>query len=247
MIRLATEADFPVNADNEVLVRIVGLKRAYGIDVPFIQYYTDGEGSLLSVMDGCGVLHCPHTVTDEWIVFLAMNPDIIHLHCSADTGNMLLNTGDWQGRVGDVLRFCGETPQPPTDICESPYLPSVYTLLQAHFEGISSFNAWYPDVSHRIRHECSRIACVMNDNKVVSTAMTVAETGDACLLGQVATDPAFRRQGLAGKCINSLLSRCKGKLLYILPANKNAAKLYQKLGFRPCDGWAELEKTGRNP
>lgn len=247
MIRLATEADFPVNTDNEVLVRIVGLKHAYGIDVPFIQYYTDGEGSLLSVMDGCGVLYCSHTVTDEWIVFSAMNPDIIHLHCSADTGKVLLNTGDWQGRVGDVLRFCGETPQPPTDICESPYLPSVYTLLQAHFEGISSFNAWYPDVSHRIRHECSRIACVMNDNKVVSTAMTVAETEGACLLGQVATDPAFRRQGLAGKCIKSLISKCEGKELYILPANENAAKLYQKLGFRRCDGWAELEKTGRNP
>lgn len=243
MIRVAQEADFPAVATNEVLVRIIGLRLTYGLDVPFVRYYTDGEGALLAAMDGVGMFHAEH-ITDEWCVFLAMNPDIETIHCSDSIGHVLVGSGIWQGRAGVTLKYAGELPEMVYEnVCVTPYLPRVYELLKDHFPGISSLDYWYPDVSHRVRHGNCHISAVLDGECVVSTAMTVAETATAAVLGQVATHPDFRRRGLAEKCIKSTIFQCKDKELYILPINEYAQKLYVKMGFMVCGGWTELQRT----
>ena len=243
MISVAHESDFPNTATNEVLVRICGLRLTYGKDTPFIHYYSDGEGSLLAIMDGVGLFYADE-LNDEWSAFLAMNPDLHAIHCSKSIGEALMKTEQWHGRVGDVMRYSGEIPSGIDDIvCTTPHLPTVYSLLKDHFPGISPFNSWYPDVSHRIRHGNSHISAIMDGENVISTTITVAETDDAAILGQVATHPDFRCRGLAGKCIKSTISQCKDKALYILPVDEIAKKLYAKLGFDTVDGWAELERT----
>lgn len=243
MIRKAIESDFAVNADHECFVRILGLRSAYGLDVPFIQYFSDGEGGIMSLMDGVAVLHLS-VLTDEWRMFLSMNPDVMAIHCSDRIGEELLSTTQWRGRVGDVMRYDGELPASTDEtVCIRPYLPAVYELLRDHFPGISPLDYWYPDVSHRVRHENCHISVVLDDKTVVSTAMTVAETATSAILGQVATHPEFRRRGFAEKCIKSTIFQCKDKTLYILPINEYAQKLYRKMGFIPCGGWAELERA----
>lgn len=241
MIRRATDAEIPVSGSNECLIRIAALKHTYGADVPFIQYFTDGSGGFLSVMDGVAILFVAE-LTDEWQIFLCMNPDIRTLHCTGSVGRSLMETACWHGREGDVMRYNGIPQESPTDICTQPYLPYVHALLEQHFPNMSTLNYWYPDASHRMRHKCCHIGCIIREDRVVSTAMTVAETPSEAIIGQVATDPAFRHQGMAGTCVNAVISQCKGKSLYILPIHENAKKLYQRLGFVTCDTWAELEK-----
>jgi len=243
MIRLAKDADFPSSADNEVLVRICALRLTYGINAPFVHYYTDEAGSLMSIMDGVALFHTAH-LNDEWCTFISMNPDILTIHCTKVIGEALIQSGVWHGQVGETMQYSGEFPDSAENsVCTNPPLPAVYSLLKDHFPGIAPFNSWYPDVSHRIRHKNSHIAAVMDTDTVVSTAMTVAETDDAAILGQVATHPDFRRRGLAQKCIKSTLYQCKGKTLYILPVDEIAQKLYKKLGFKVIGSWAELERT----
>lgn len=241
MIRTAVESDFAVLPSDECAIRIHSLKRAYGLDVPFIHYYADDYGNLLSVMDGAGVLYCVDNM-EEWLVFITMNPEINRLHCSAGFGRQLINSGNWQGRVGGVLKYAGERDFDTPDVCENPYLPQVHALLDSCFDSMASLNAWYPDVSHRIRHDCAKIATILGDEQVVSTAMTVAETDTAAVLGQVATHSDYRGRGYAKACINSLISRCKGKSLYILPMTDIAHSLYIKMGFAPDGEWAELQR-----
>ena len=241
MIRQAIETDFAHCAHDECALRIHSLKRAYGIDVPFIRYYADNHGGLLSIMDGAGVLSCTEN-REEWAVFITMNPDIFHLHCSAEMGRQLRKTGGWQGREGVVLKYAGIREFDVLEICESPYLPHVHELLSQCFESMSTLNAWYPDVSHRIRHDCANIATILDGERVVSTAMTVAETEDAALLGQVATDSRYRGRGYAQTCIKSIVSMCKEKELYILPVTDYAQSLYVKMGFVPDGDWAELQR-----
>lgn len=241
MIRRALATDIPDSGNDESLIRICALKKAYGCDVSFIQYFTDDDEGFLSVMDGVGVLYAP-AITDELQVFLSMNPDIHTLHCPGAIGQALLESGDWQGRVGDVLLYNGPLVSQDPSVCTSPYLPDVYALLQENFPHVAPLDYWYPDVSHRVRHDCCHIACIIRDNRVISTAMTVAETDSAAILGQIATAPAFRRQGMAAACIKSILSACKDKQLYILPITEQAAHLYRSLGFTPCGSWAELQK-----
>ena len=240
MIRQAVESDFSVISNDECAVRIHSLKRAYGIDAPFIRYYADGCGGLLSVMDGAGVLYCAEN-TEEWLIFITMNPDIACLHCSAAVGRLLTKYG-WQGREGVVLKYEGNREFPLPTVCENPYLPHVHALLSECFDEMTSLNAWYPDVSHRIRHHCANIAAILDGDHVVSTAMTVAETDTAALIGQVATHSDYRGRGYAKSCINSLISRCKDKVLYILPMTEYARTLYVKMGFVPDGEWAELQR-----
>lgn len=243
MIRLALEADFPEIATNEVLVRICGLRLAYGPSASFIRYYTDGEGALLALMDRVGLFHAA-VLTEEWCVFLAMNPDIATVHCSATVGESLIRSGLWQGRVGPVMKYAGPlTTAVDATVCTTPSLPRVYDLLRENFPGISAFDSWYPDVSHRVRHGNAHISVILDGDLVVSTAMSVAETSTAAVLGQVATHPDFRRRGLAGICVKSTIFQCKDKELYILPVNLYAQKLYESLGFVIDGGWAELERT----
>ena len=241
MIRQAIDQDIPQYATDETLIRIISLVKAYGCNVPFIQFFTDENGGLLSVMDGVGLLYVDQ-LTDEWCAFLQMNPMIGTLHCPGSIGQQLLYNGDWYGRVGEVLQYQGPEAISSDDVCVTPYLPDVHVLLDHCFPGFSSLNYWYPDASHRIRHNCCHIGCIQRNNRIVSTAMTVAETATACIIGQVATDPAFRRQGMAEKCIKSVISQCKGKEIYILPLNEYARNLYLKMGFAPCGDWAELNK-----
>lgn len=241
MIRKAVESDFFVLPGDECAIRIHSLKNAYGLDAPFIRYYADDCGGLLSVMDGAGILYCTENV-EEWLVFVTMNPEIIHLHCSAAVGRELTDSGNWQGRVGVVLKYDGKCDLDTPEVCENPYLPHVHSLLCTCFDSMASLNAWYPDVSHRIRHHCAKIATILDGDQVVSTAMTVAETDTAAVIGQVATHSDYRSRGYAKTCINSLISRCKDKTLYILPMTEIARSLYLKMGFVPDGEWAELQR-----
>ena len=241
MIRRATTAEIPNNGANECTVRIAALKDAYGCDVSFIQYFTDENGGLLAVMDGVGILSV-NELTEEWRIFLDMNPDIRKVHCSGDVGSYLIQCGGWHGEVGEVMRFTGEAEHIDASVCTAPYLPAVYTLLNEYFPNVSPFDYWYPDVSHRIRHQCGHIACIVCGDQVVSTAMAVAETPTEAIIGQVVTNPAFRKKGYASTCIKSVISQCEGKQLYILPLNETAKKLYQNIGFVSCGTWSELEK-----
>lgn len=241
MIRLATEQDFVSIPNDECAVRIHSLKKAYGLNAPFIRYFADGFGGLLSVMDGVGVLYCTANA-EEWLVFITMNPDVLHLHCSAQIGRNLIEAGSWQGREGVVLRYEGERNFTPPTVCENPYLPDVHHLLNSCFETMVPLNSWYPDVSHRIRHDCAKIAVILDGDAVVSTAMTVAEIDSAAVIGQVATHGDYRRRGYAKSCINSIVSRCKDKELYILPMTESAHSLYVSLGFIPDGEWAELQR-----
>ncbi len=241
MIRQATEADFPISVNDECAIRIDSLMCAYGANVPFVRFYTDDYGSMMSLMDGTAVLYCSENA-EEWSFFITMNPEILHVHCSADFGRLLISIGGWQGREGVVLKYGANADVVADGVCENPYLPDVHALLCACFDEMAPLNAWYPDVSHRLRHDSGRIAVILNGETVVSTAMTVAETDTAAIIGQVATHSDFRGRGYAKTCINSLISRCKGKWLYILPMTEYARALYEKMGFYPDGDWAELQR-----
>lgn len=242
MIRSAVESDFLQDITDECAVRIHSLLRAYGIHAPFVRYYADEYGNLLSIMDGNAVLSC-HNSADEWLLFLTMNPDILHIHCSADIGRKLIESGAWKGREGQVLVYEGNRQFEYLAVCDDPYLPDVHVLLCTCFDEMAPLNAWYPDVSHRLRHDCGKIAVIKDDNRIVSTAMTVAETDAHALIGQVATHPDFRGRGYAKTCINSIISRCKAKKLYILPVTETAHYVYTSMGFVPDGAWAELQRN----
>ena len=242
MIRKATAEDFPAHYPTVQALRVGALMEAYGTQVPFIEFLTDGKGSLLSVMDGVGVLYAPAPIDEEWENFLLFYGNFSVLYTDTATGELLAQHG-WQMNGGTVLHFEGENPSEAQKTEENPSLPAVHALLSNCFTDFPPLDGWYVDISHRLRHGHCHIAAVMEENRPVSVALTVAEAGNGAVLGQVATDKAFRKRGYAGICVRSLISRMQGKDLYIIPVDEYAESLYTSLGFRPRGSWAELKRT----
>ena len=123
----------------------------------------------------------------------------------------------------------------------------VYRLLCDAFPdgALPPFDAFYVDLSHRLRHGLCRIAAIEDPpGTPVACAMTVAEAPDAVVIGAVATAPQHRKKGYASACIRALLAEDARPAL-IAPADDAAAQLYRSLGFSPCGGWAEFSFPGK--
>ena len=241
MIRQAVESDFAFPADCESAIRLHALKTAYGLQTPFLRFFTDGE-AVLSLMDCFAVLYAPHAMTEEFRSFLSFYSDIHTVRTDANTADAVANALGGAPRQGSVMRFDGDLPSdlPLTDAAKAEEL---YALLRENFSTMPPFDSWYVDFSHRLRHDIGRYAAIVRDGHPVSIALTVAETPTAVLLGGVATAPAWRHHGFASACVRTLVAGFRGEReVYIAPVDATAAALYHKIGFVPVGTWAEIDR-----
>lgn len=244
MIRIATENDFIREITCESELRICSLMRAYGLNVPFIQFFADDNGAIASIMDGVCTLFCPELPNDEWCAFLQMHPDVFLIHTSGETGAFLAETLHCRHESGKVM--CLENVLSKTalqtDGTAEASVREIYAVLSAVFSDFSSFDGWYVDASHRVRHGCCHYAVERLDGNVSSVAMTVAEAENCALIGCVATLPNFRGRGAATRCITCLIDSLAASKIYIAPSDEYSASLYKKIGFVTCGTWAELNR-----
>lgn len=242
MIRLANERDFDREIKSESELRICALVRAYGLNVPFIRFFADDEGALTSIMDGICTFYCASLPNDEWSAFLQMHSGIKIIRTDAKTASYL--AGEWHVSFvsGSVMRYDNVSSKRPLQESEDngASLREIYGLLSAVFDSFPSFEGWYVDASHRVRHGCCHIAAEKDDGRLSSVAMTVAETEDMALIGGVATLPDDRGRGAASRCIRRLIGLLTQSNILIAPSDEYSARLYSKLGFVPWGTWAEL-------
>lgn len=248
MIRQTDAAAFDAAAFpfSEAAVKIGGLLTAYG-DRPFLRLWQGGGGFL--ALSGGGAVLCASDEADgeEWGLFLTMQPEIERLRTDAFTAKRLSAgvLSDWTPETGAVmtpgkaLLLPGQAPVPLE-------AREVYPLLAACFaEGLPPFDAWYADVSHRLRHGCCRIAGFREKERVLSSAMTTAETRAAALIGAVATLPEARGRGYASANVLALAHALAAEERRVLlsPKNADARALYARIGFVECGGWGELSRV----
>ena len=242
MIRTANESDFDRKISSESELRICALKRAYGLNVPFIRFFADDEGSLASVMDGFCNVYVHKKLNEEWQTFLQMHADIRTIHADENTIAILATARRIPFKKGVVMRFDNMLSKCALHANEQNAcsLYALYVFLSTVFDDFPLFDGWYVDVSHRVRHGCCHIATESENERLIGCAMTVAETDTAALIGGVSTSPEHRGRGVASRCISELLTRLPQKNVFIAPSDEPAAGLYRKLGFVPCGTWAEL-------
>lgn len=89
----------------------------------------------------------------------------------------------------------------------------------------------------------SRRYVIKEENKIVSTASTKAETKDVALISAVATLPAFRRKGYSSAILTKLCSDLfkEGKSACLSYDNPEAERVYKKLGFKKIGLWQKLK------
>ncbi len=240
MIRMAEVRDLCISVDSEAAIRILSAYEAYGIQSRFLQIFTDGEGTLVSLMDGVAVIHAPRELSEEWQCFLSMHTDIKTVRTDRINGTVLAALWGTSIKTGDFMSYHGAPADDLVSVSTARY-EDLYSFLSEYFT-LPPFDCWYVDVSHRVRHGMCHIATLVNDGQVISNAMTVAETSQDALLGAVATHPEWRQRGLAGDCINHLICQLPKKGIHISPVDDRAKRLYEKLGFVVVGSWAELPR-----
>ncbi|WFA08200.1 GNAT family N-acetyltransferase [Tissierella sp. Yu-01] len=79
-----------------------------------------------------------------------------------------------------------------------------------------------------------RGVCIKKGKRIISAAQTDYETKKGALIVGVATDPDFKNQGLATKCVKALIKDLNREL-YLQYDNLDAGRIYDKLGFKSID------------
>lgn len=79
-----------------------------------------------------------------------------------------------------------------------------------------------------------RGVCVKKGKKIITVAQTDYESEKSALVVGVATDPDYQNQGLANKCLMTLITDLN-RDLYLQYDNPNAGNIYKKLNFKIID------------
>lgn len=231
--------------------RAVSLLRAYGTNTSFVRAWTGGEKQapdfLLVLFDESAILSCaknPEYEYKELSSFLRMLPGAKRLLCGYETGNAL----DFPLKAsGPVLRFCGENPQPEETTEINPSPRELYPVLEAA-AGLGfvppPFEAFYVDLSYRIRHGSAISAGVRRKGKIVSCAICSGFTRESACLSAVCTLPKERGKGYGSLAVNTLIRELKEEVpereVFLLRSKRENEAFYAQLGFNSCGWWCEL-------
>ncbi len=131
-----------------------------------------------------------------------------------------------------------------------PEIKDAYELLvKCADDGFTppSFEDFYVDVNHRLRHRSIRMYGIKDNEKLAAVAMTVAESDNGAVLGAVACDPEYRRMGYASMAVRHIVNRLvtENKTVFLHRSQNANAAFYNKLGFADCGVWREYNAEFR--
>ena len=116
----------------------------------------------------------------------------------------------------------------------NPNLSEVYRLLEScksdNFE-VPSYKDFILDMSHKIRHETALCVGVREGEKLVATAMTVAQSETCAIIGAVATDKNYRYSGYGSQCVKALCHFLNGRKIFIMRDESENECFYKSMGF----------------
>ena len=116
----------------------------------------------------------------------------------------------------------------------NPDLNEVYRLLEScksdTFE-VPEYEDFVLDMSHKIRHETALCVGVREGEKLIATAVTVAQSEMCAVIGAVATDKNYRHSGYGTKCVNALCNLLNGRKIFIMRDERENEDFYKSMGF----------------
>lgn len=205
--------------------KIRSLLNAYGTSYDFCKLYTNEEGGTIltynstliaggsfdeSELDGFIEMLCPVTVEVSTNIRLDLSSDYIQTERTLFKAPKNLS--------------CGEE----IDVKHNAFMAECFPIISEAF-GITEFDEWYVDISHKIRHGVSDIFLYK------TTTITKAfDINGFVFLSHISTASADRGQGNAARLIKWLCENyekeCKEVYLY---SKKERYTFYQSLGFEP--------------
>ncbi len=238
------------------LLRRLHISPAYGVRVGALALAYDGmpffavwrqENALLARLESSFFLCGESSDPEELAAFLQFNPYFCRLRGEAGSVERVARRLELPHRVERFLLMACRSPveAPTAPVERTADLRAVYAVMRAvagEQFALPPFEAWYADMSHRIRHGCGRAYLLREADAPAAACMVSAEDETAGLLSGVATAPDFRRRGFA----SAVLARACGDLLEagrlpVLECRRELAEYYALRGFEPVGEEAALQ------
>ncbi|MBQ2815304.1 MAG: GNAT family N-acetyltransferase [Clostridia bacterium] len=206
--------DFPLSAG---LVRIQSLYRSYGTSFDFLRFYyqivDDKITAIMSIMDGNATLVDNNADYEEIIDFL----EVIGAETVYSEGKLPLEIID----NGYIVK---KSVAPIEVLSNNCNLTIVYDIMSTSFQ-LPDFNAWYPDMSHRIRHDGA--VAILNDN-----GAAIGLKGDnGALISGICVSENFRKKGLGSSILKELIDNLSVGEIFALVDINGPISFYTKNGF----------------
>lgn len=218
---------------NPFACRIFSQLLAYGTGERFLEHWVQLEDNkpraVISRMDGNITIFCEN-VNDELLEFIeAVGYNTVF-------ADKELFPQYWSGEV--LMKFVRK---PETEISDNidftPTIREIYSVLErCRGEGfeIPDFDSFYPDMSHRVRHNLSRILAYRLDGQAIACCMTSAETNNCAIISGVACLPEYRGKGYASRLI-AKIAESLGKRDIFVFCREELVGFYSRLGFSSID------------
>lgn len=213
--------------------KIAGIVSAYGFDKKFACFWMDSqEQTVYTMLDDVMLISGTITKPEETAVFIRA-VGVEKLFCAVRNAEAL----EMQiSEKGDVLK---RTP-PKSEITlrkqEEVPIRNIYALLKE--AGMDAeFEAFYLDLSHRLRHNAAMVAMEYDAGALVGCAIVSSFTETSAILSAVAVAENARRKGIGTKLIKEMERQLGEKTIYVYKeANENEA-FYKSLGYQKTDTW----------
>ncbi len=210
-------------------VRIESLFKAYGADYSFLTFWVQQNAGQITA---CLCRFYGHftlwankaadfTELQEFLQIMAGG----EIFCAKEAAEKL----NFSLQSECIALKCGQNFALPQDTPEIS-LQRVYDLLLSGRDGpiaLPDFADWYPDISHRLRHGCARVAATAH-----SVALAGYEAQNAAIITGVATEPTVRGQGYGRQAVADLCAALQqqNKQIFVY-TTQQVALFYTKMGF----------------
>lgn len=228
-------------------VRIAALLHAYGTDHAFFTTYLQNRTkAVLSQIDDTFLLIDCGADYSELAFFMRMSPHfstLLGTYPSLENIARLLPGGTLQRHIRMAAYARPSAEIKNVEIDRHPSLRDIYMLTG---QAAASFDAWYADLSHRIRHGCARAYMVRIGRHPAAACLISAESRYAGLISSVTTEERWRGNGFASALVYAasadLFSCGKRPVLECAPS---LCPFYIRLGFlRECETGTFLPQSG---
>ena len=247
MIRPAKAADFrQITADDPFYTRILSLYESYGEGLDFVAFWTqENEGGITSAIS---------RFEDKFSLWLTGDSDLDEVAAFIrfqNAGSCLYNAAfspgfpdDLPCIEGQVLEYIAEDYISDIEIYE-PDFKALYDLLKACESPVfivPEYLLFLSELTHRKNRGKLHLAATAADGMPASSVMTVSETGNAAILGAVATRPDCRRRGFSRELVRTLATKLRreGRRVFVLSATDHNTRFYEHSGFTVAAGFKEI-------
>lgn len=205
--------------------KILAAFYAYGGDYNFCRFYSC-EGGLIHIYNAGMVIDGDPDINEVEMFICMTKPAAVE--AKSDIALQLCSAYEKVHRTLFRVKSV-ESGIDPNNVKVNSYTDKCFAVLNKSFDKMLSYDDWYVDISHRIRHNISKL--YWYDNTTVTQQFNI---NGFVFLSHIATAPHTRGRGTARKLLWLIGSEAEksGETAYLF-ALDHRRSFYETIGFEP--------------